>query len=516
MPASTIRPLHPAPRSLSELAASFGLDDRGQDLERIELTGVSISSRDVDQGDLYVAMPGARVHGASFAADAVEQGAVAVVTDERGARLCEEAGVEAPVLVVDEPRLALGELSAWIYRTDPDEPKLYGITGTNGKTSCAYILDAILGQLGVVTGLTTTVERRIGDERVDASLTTPEASELHALIARMQEVGVHAASIEVSAQAVTRHRVDGILFDVVGFINLSHDHLDDYDTFDDYFAAKLELFTPERARRGVVSLDSEWGGRVVEESRIPISTITSRPDVEADWRVVVKKQKGTKTSFDLIAPDGRSISTSIPMPGWFSAANAGLAIAMLVESGYDLGEIAHVLERDGKIDAYVPGRTELISGKKGPRFYLDYGHTPDAFEQTLGALREFTEGRVIMIFGADGDRDTTKRPDMGRIAAELADIVIITDYNPRTEDPAAIRAVLLEAARAAAPGKDIREIPDARLGMREAIALAEEGDTILIAGPGHETTTEVAGEKIHYSARDEARQALREAGWQPR
>lgn len=513
MPAATIRPLHPVPRPLSELAAAFGLDDRDQDLDRIEVTGVSISSRDVDAGDLYVGIPGARVHGAGFAPDAVEQGAVAVVTDEAGAALAAEAGVEVPVLVVDEPRLALGELAAWVYRTDPDEPRLYGVTGTNGKTSVAYILDAILGQLGVVTGLTTTVERRIGEERIDAALTTPEASELHALIARMREVGVHAASIEVSAQAVTRHRVDGLLFDVVGFINLSHDHLDDYPSFDDYFAAKLELFTPERARRGVVSLDSEWGRRIVEEARIPLTTIASRDDVEADWRVRVGRQLGSLTEFSVIAPDGRELATAIPLPGWFSAANAGLAIAMLVESGYDLGEIAHVLERDGAIRAYVPGRTELISGERGPRFFLDYGHTPDAFEQTLGALREFTEGRIIMVFGADGDRDATKRPAMGRIAAELADAVIITDYNPRTEDPEAIRRVLVESARAAAPGKDIREIPDARLGIREAIAMAQEGDTILLAGPGHETYAEVGGRKIEYSARDEARDALREAGW---
>lgn len=513
MPAATIRPLHPLPRPLSELAAAFGLDDREQDLDRIEVTGVSVSSRDVDAGDLYVAIPGARVHGAQFAADAVEHGAVAIVTDEAGLALVRAAGVQAPVLLVEEPRLALGELAGWVYRTDPDEPRLYGVTGTNGKTSCIYILDAILGQLGVVTGLTTTVERRIGEERIEAALTTPEASELHALIARMREVGVHAASIEVSAQAVTRHRIDGLLFDVVGFINLSHDHLDDYASFDDYFAAKLDLFTPEHARRGVVSLDSEWGSRVVEESRIPLTTIASREGVEADWRVEVGEQLGTETRFEVVAPDGRRLATRIPMPGWFSAANAGLAIAMLVESGYDLGEIAHVLERDGGIRAYVPGRTELISGERGPRFFLDYGHTPDAFEQTLGALREFTEGRLIMIFGADGDRDTLKRPAMGRIAAELADVVIITDYNPRTEDPAAIRRVLLGSARAAAPGKDIREIPDARLGIRAAVELAEEGDTILIAGPGHETSNEVAGEHIDYSARDEARNALREAGW---
>ncbi|KAB1660104.1 UDP-N-acetylmuramoyl-L-alanyl-D-glutamate--2,6-diaminopimelate ligase [Pseudoclavibacter chungangensis] len=511
MPAASIRPLHPVPRSLSQLCARFGLD-APDDIDHLEVTGVSISSKDVDAGDLYVGIPGARVHGASFADDARADGAVAVLTDAAGAALAADSGL--PVLVTEDPRAALGEVSAWIYRTDPDVPKLFGVTGTNGKTTVAYILDGLLGQLGVLTGLTTTVERRIGDERIDASLTTPEANELHALIARMREVGVHAASIEVSAQAITRHRVDGLLFDVVGFTNLSHDHLDDYPDFASYFEAKLELFTPERARRGVVSLDSEWGAKLVENTRIPVTTITSKDGVEADWRVIVGGQRGASTTFTLVAPDGRSLDTSIPMPGWFSAANAGLAIVMLVESGYDLDQIGEALERDGGVDAFVPGRLELVSGERGPRLYVDYGHTPDAFEQTLGALREFTTGRLFMIFGADGDRDATKRPDMARIAAELADVVIITDYNPRTEDPEAIRRVLVDAARAARPEGEVLEIADARLGIRRAVELADDGDTILVAGPGHESYTEVAGEKIHYSARDEAREALREAGWQ--
>lgn len=510
MPAASIRPLHPVPRPLSELCARFGLD-APEDIAGLEVTGVSISSSDVDAGDLYVGMPGARRHGADFAAQAAGSGAVAILTDARGAALAEASGL--PVLITEQPRLALGDVAAWVYRSDPEAPRVFGVTGTNGKTSVSYILDGLLGQLGVVTGLTTTVERRIGDERIEAALTTPEASELHALLARMREVGVRAATIEVSAQAVTQHRVDGIEFEVTGFTNLSHDHLDDYASFDEYFAAKLELFTPERSRRGVVSLDSEWGARLVENARVPVTTITAQPGVEADWRVEVGRMHADVTEFSLTAPDGRSISSSIPMPGWFSAANAGLAIVMLAESGYDLEQIGEALERDGGVRAFVPGRMELVSGPSGPRLYVDYGHTPDAFEQILGALRETSEGRVFMIFGADGDRDPSKRPDMARIAAELADVVIITDYNPRTEDPAAIRRVLVDAARAARPDGELHEIPDARAGIRKAVELAGEGDAILIAGPGHETHSEIGGEKIHYSARDEAREALREAGW---
>lgn len=510
MPPVTIRPLHPVPRSLAELAVRFGLDEP-EGIDQLEVTGVAISSQTVTAGDLYVGVPGSKAHGASYAKAAAAAGAVAILTDGKGARLARDSGL--PALVVDSPRQALGEVAGWVYRTDPESPRLFGITGTNGKTTVAYIVDALLRQLGVVTGLSTTVERRIGDERIDASLTTPEASELHALLARMREEGVHAASIEVSAQAVSRHRIDGLLFEVVGFINLSHDHLDDYPDFETYFAAKQDLFTPERARRGVVSLDSEWGSRLVENSRIPITTISSREGAQADWRVEVGKQGAGGARFKLHSPDGRTLATRIPLPGWFNAANAGLGIVMLVESGYDLEQIGEALDRDGGIDAYVPGRLERISGKRGPRLYVDYGHTPDAFRQTLGALRTFTKGRLIMVFGADGDRDASKRPEMASVAAELADAVIITDYNPRTEDPDKIRKVLVKSARKAHPGREIHEIADERAGIRKAVEIADEHDTILIAGPGHEQTTEVGGRKLAYSARDEAREALREAGW---
>jgi UDP-N-acetylmuramoyl-L-alanyl-D-glutamate--2,6-diaminopimelate ligase len=195
------------------------------------------------------------------------------------------------------------------------------------------------------------------------------------------------------------------------------------------------------------------------------------------------------------------------------AANAGLAIVMLVESGYDLDAVAHVLDRDGGIQAYIPGRAERVSGDAGPLFFVDYGHTPDAFEQTLQALRPFTPGKLVMVFGADGDRDTTKRAEMGAIAARLADVVVITDYHPRYEDPASIRASLIAGATAAVPDREIHEVPDPATAIRTAVSLVGEGDTILVAGPGHEDYHEVAGRKIPFSARDDARAALRDSGW---
>ena len=507
---SSLRPEHPVARPLAQLVAEFGLDCRG-DLDAVEVTGAALASSAVEPGDLYVGVPGRNAHGASYATAAAEAGAVAILTDEEGADIAADSGL--PIIVTPDPRAALGAVAAWIHRTDENSATLFGVTGTNGKTSVVYLLYAILGQLGVVAGLTSTAERRIGEKAITSKLTTPEATELHALLARMREEGVRAVAIEVSAQALSRHRVDGIEFDVVGFTNLSHDHLDDYTAMDDYFEAKLELFQPDRARRGVVTVDSDWGRALVEQSRIPVTTLSSSPGSDAEWVLTVDEETLTNTAFTLEGPEGRRLSTSVPLLGAYNAANAALAIVMLVESGYDLEAIGAALERDGGIDAYVPGRTERISGDRGPVVFIDYGHTPDAFLSTLNALRKVTAGRIVMVFGADGDRDTTKRADMGAIAARGSDAVVITDFHPRWEDPAAIRAALLDGARAAVPDLELYEVPDPRAAFRAALALAGEGDVVLYAGPGHEDYQEVAGERIPYSARDDARLALREAGW---
>lgn len=507
---SALRPEHPVPRSLSGLVAEFDLERRG-DIDGLEVTGVSLSSRTVQPGDLYVGVPGQHLHGASFATAAAEAGAVAILTDEEGGRLAAASGL--PILVTPDARAALGSVAAWIYRTNDNPATLFAVTGTNGKTSVVYLLFGILNQLGVVSGLTSTAERRIGDLAVTSALTTPEASELHALLARMNEAEVRAVGIEVSAQALSRYRVDGLVFDIAAFTNLSHDHLDDYPAMDDYFHAKLELFQPDRSRRGVVTVDTEWGRQLADECRIPVTTITNRADVEADWRMRVVAESATHTDFVLDGPDGRRLETRVPLLGWYMAANAALAIVMLVESGFDLHAIQHTLNRDGGIVAFIPGRAERISGDRGPLVYIDYGHSPDAFLNTLAALRKFTPGKLIMLFGADGNRDATKRVDMGMIAARGSDIVVVTDFHPRFEDAASIRAVLLQAAREAVPDGEFYDVASPPAAFRMALSLAHEGDTILYAGPGHEDYHEVHGVKLPYSARNDSRQALRDAGW---
>ncbi len=503
-----LRPEHPLARPLAGLVSEFGLDSVGP-LDGVEITGVTLRSTEVEAGDLYVGIQGLNSHGAQFAVQAAERGAVAVLTDQVGAKLAADSGL--PLVIVESPRTALGDVSAWVYRTNEHPPLMFGITGTNGKTSTAYILEAILKQLGLVTGLSSTAERHIGEVSVVSRLTTPEASEMHALLARMRESEVRAVAVEVSAQALTKNRVDGLMFDVVAFTNLSHDHLDDYVDMDEYFEAKLALFDPERGKRGVVSLDTAWGQKVVDRSRIPVTTISATAGVAGEWNVEILDERASGVEFTLTGPEDRSIRTHVPLIGRHMAANAALAVVMLVESGFELEAIGQAIE-DG-IDAYLPGRTERVSGDRGPSVYVDFGHSPDAFLNTLDAVSKFTTGRVIMVFGADGDRDATKRHEMGRVASEGSDILVITDHHPRFEDPESIRATLIEGANLAEHQAELHEVSPPEKAIRVAVALAQEGDSILWAGPGHQDYRDIRGERTPYSARAEAREALREAGW---
>src|SRR6478735_2437022 len=457
-----LRPANPPRRQLSELASRFARDTRGE-LQGVAVSGITLATADLRAGEAFVAIRGVNRHGAEFASTAAEKGAVAIVTDAAGADLAADSGL--PVVVVDDPRGQLGDLSAWVYGTRADDglPIPFGTTGTNGKTSVSHLREGILGQLGVVTGLSSTAERHIAGDVIVSRLTTPEASEFHALLALMRERGVEAVAVEVSAQALSRHRVDGLVFDVAGFTNLSHDHLDDYADMREYFEAKLPLFRPDRARRAVISLDSAAGAEVVSRSQVPTVTVGT-PAIAADpaaagaadWVVEVLEERPGGTEFRLASRDGRSLTTVVPVIGRHMAANAGLAIVMILEAGYAWERLVDAL--DGKrIDAYLPGRTELVSGARGPAVYVDFGHSPDAFEKTLAAVRRVTPGKVVMLFGADGDRDATKRHDMGRTGVNGSDILVITDHHPRHENPDTIRATLLEGARRARPDADIRE-----------------------------------------------------------
>jgi len=507
-----LRPENVVPVELSAFARHFGLQVNPQ--LKINLTGISMNTNDLRQGDLFVAMPGLKAHGAQFVNKAVAAGAVAVVTDAAGQDIIlgEDPNFGLPILLLESPRQRLGELAAYVYgNVAGNLPRIFGTTGTNGKTSTSYLLEALLRQLGEVTGLTSTAERHIAGEVIVSRLTTPESTEMQALIARMRERGVTSVAIEVSAQALSQLRVDGIHFDVVGFTNLSHDHFDDYPDFATYLKAKVALFTPERATRGVVSLDSSFGADFVAASKIPVVTISSNPAVTADWQVTVTEQTTTHTGFELDGPNGEHIESHVPLIGAHMAANGALAIVMAIEAGFDWRLVADRVASG--ISAYLPGRTELVSRATGPAVYVDFGHSPDAFLHTLRSLREVTTGRLFMVFGADGDRDASKRPDMARVAAENADVVVITDHHPRFENPVTIRRALLDAAKSARPEGELYEVSPPEQAIRKAVAMAKPGDAILWAGPGHQDYRDIQGKRTPYSARAEARAALKENGW---
>ncbi|WP_186307701.1 Mur ligase family protein [Microbacterium sp. 1.5R] len=513
-----LRPANPPRRELSALASRFAEEVHG-DAEGVSLTGITLATADLRPGEAFVAIQGVNRHGAEFAATAAEKGAVAIITDAGGAEVAASTGL--PVLVVADPRGILGDLSAWVYGTGAGDPLplLFGTTGTNGKTSVSHLLEGILDQLGVVTGLSSTAERHIAGEVIVSRLTTPEASEMHALLALMRERRVEAVAVEVSAQALSRHRVDGIRFDVAGFTNLSHDHLDDYADMEEYFEAKLPLFRPDRAVRGVVCVDSLSGATVVERAEIPVVTVGTpaiaadpAASARADWVVSVDDERASGTTFTMTGPAG-TLTTTVPVIGPHMAANAALAIVMLLEGGYEWDRIVAALGRDGGISAHLPGRTQLVSGDRGPAVFVDFGHSPDAFEKTLAAVRRVTPGRVLMLFGADGDRDASKRYDMARTAVEGSDILVVTDHHPRFEDPDSIRSTLVAGARTARPDAEIHEFSPPERAIEAAVAMVGEGDAILWAGPGHQDYRDIRGVRTPYSARELARRALKAAGW---
>ncbi len=504
-----LRPDFVKPISITDFASHFGLQ-LSPEYSDVTVTGISMNTGDLRPGDLFVAMPGKKTHGAMFISKAIELGAVAVVTDSAGKDLIGETAI--PLMVLELPREHLGELAAYVYgNTVGNVPTLFATTGTNGKTSTTYLLEAILRQLGRTTGLTSTAERHIAGEIIVSRLTTPESPEMQALVARMRERGVTDVAIEVSAQALTQLRVDGLHFDVAGFTNLSHDHFDDYGGFEPYLKAKAALFTKSRSKQAVICLDTEYGNKIVELSEVPVVTIASSDSIAAEWHVAVLEELPGITKFKLTGPNEQVLQSSVPIIGAHMAANAGLAIVMAITAGYSFTEIKNAIANG--IDAYLPGRTELVSPAGAPAVYVDFGHSPDAFLNTLAAVRKVTSGKVLMLFGADGDRDPSKREDMAKVAAAGCDILVITDHHPRFEDPASIRKTLVEAAKAFRPELQIIEVSPPEAAIRAAVKLVSPGDSILWAGPGHQDYRDIEGVRTPYSARSEARKALTEAGY---
>jgi UDP-N-acetylmuramoyl-L-alanyl-D-glutamate--2,6-diaminopimelate ligase len=482
-----LRPDSPTPRPLEDLLGTVpGLAVQGS-LAGVLVTGCTHDSRAVRPGDLYAALPGAHAHGADFADEARRAGAVAVLTDPPGA-----ARVEGlPLLVADTPRSVLGAVASWVHGDPSAALTVLGVTGTNGKTTTAFFVEAGLRAAGHRTALLGTVMTRIGDEALASERTTPEATDLHALFAVMRERGVTAVAMEVSSHALAYGRVDGVRFDTSVFTNLSQDHLDFHADMEEYFQAKASLFTPERSRRGVVNADDEAGRRLLASPRIPLTAYGDQSGLRA--ADVALGPAGS--AFTFVGP-GFALPASLQVPGAFNVSNALGALACLVTAGVPVEDaVRGIAGLPG-----VPGRMERVDAGQPFTALVDYAHTPEAVASLLRTVRDVTPGRVIVVLGCGGDRDRGKRPLMGKAAVEGADVAVFTSDNPRGEDPLVILAEMDQ------PGALVE--PDRRAAIALAVAQAQPGDAVVVAGKGHEPGQEVDGVVTPFDDRVVLREAL--------
>ncbi|MEN0137110.1 MAG: UDP-N-acetylmuramoyl-L-alanyl-D-glutamate--2,6-diaminopimelate ligase [Rhodococcus sp. (in: high G+C Gram-positive bacteria)] len=504
-----LRPAQPVRTTVSALAALAGarVEAPTGTAEHVVVTGVDLRAQGIVEGDLFAALPGARAHGAEFAADALDRGATAILTDEAGFALVSALGTDAPVLVHDDPRGVLGELSATIYGRPSEKMQVIGITGTSGKTTTSYLVEGALNAAGRTTGLVGTIETRMSGRRVPSALTTPEAPQLHALFAVMLEQGIDTVVMEVSSHALSLGRVDGVRFDVGAFTNLSQDHLDFHRDFEDYFAAKARLFAADssvHAQHAVICVDDVWGRRMAEVARGAhsiVTTVATTPETDgAVWTAGPARvsASGSQT-FALTTAEGTTLDVELRLPGQYNVANASLAVALCAALGVDPRDaVAGIAGVD------VPGRVQRIDRGQDFLAVVDYAHKPAAVEAVIATLREQARGRVAVVVGAGGDRDAGKRPLMGAAAARGADLLIITDDNPRTEDPATIRAAIREGALGVPESErgQVWEVADRAKAIADAVGWAQAGDVVLVAGKGHEIGQEIHGVKYPFDDRD--------------
>ncbi|MBP2369313.1 UDP-N-acetylmuramoyl-L-alanyl-D-glutamate--2,6-diaminopimelate ligase [Pseudonocardia parietis] len=483
------------------------------------VTGATLRAASVRPGDLFAALPGSRAHGADFAAQALAGGAAAILTDPDGADRAEIRHSRLPVLVHPNPREVLGPVSAAVYGEPTARLRVLGVTGTSGKTTVGHLLEAGLTAAGRSAGLLGTVRTRVrvpGHEprALPSAFTTPEAPDLQALFAVMVEAGVTDVAMEVSSHALALGRVGGSRFAVGAFTNLSQDHLDFHSTMTDYFEAKARLFGGggggvEAARHGVVCVDDEWG-RQLATRRPDAVTVSSDPaGPPASWTVrdLAAHPDGTQT-FTAIGPDGLAQPVTLALPGLYNVANALVALACLDADG-----IPPSVAAEGFARLSVPGRMQRVDAGQPWLAVVDYAHKPAAVAALLDALRAQIRphARVITVLGCGGDRDTGKRPLMGAAATLRSDLLVVTDDNPRSEEPAVIRRAMLDGALHEPARGDVIEISDRRSAIVYAVRSARPGDAVVIAGKGHETGQEVHGVKYPFDDADELVMAIRAA-----
>ncbi len=503
-----LRPNSGVGARLPALAAQIGAvlagsSDHRASVPDVAVTGVTLRAQDVLPGDLFAALTGSSTHGARYAAEAIERGAVAVLTDVAGVTEMGAQAAAVPILVHPAPRSVLGGLAATVYGNPSEAITVVGITGTSGKTTTTYLVESGLRAAGRTAGLIGTIGIRIDGNDIPSTLTTPEAPALQAMLAAMAERGVDTVVMEVSSHALALGRVDGTRFAVGGFTNLSRDHLDFHPSMADYFEAKAVLFdpgSPLRARTVVVCTDDDAGRAMAARAGDAITV--SAADRPAHWRASDVSPMGAGgQQFTVIDPAGVQHRVGIRLPGHYNVANCLVALAILDAVGVSPEQAS-----PGLLETRVPGRMEEIDCGQDFLALVDYAHKPGALRAVLTTLAR-PGRRLAVVFGAGGERDPGKRAPMGATAAELADLVVVTDDNPRGEDPAVIRREILAGA-AESGGAEVVEIADRREAIGHAVDWARPGDAVLIAGKGHETGQRRAGQTRPFDDRVELAAAL--------
>ncbi len=461
-----------------------------------EVTGISSDSRQVKPGVVFFALAGTKADGAVYAADAAARGAAAIVTG-KGSNV---AGLSVPVLSVDDPRLALALSAARYFGGQPQT--MVAVTGTSGKTSVAAFTRQIWEQAGYAAASIGTTGVVAPGRNEYGSLTTPDPVALHQLLRELADAGVTHASMEASSHGLDQRRLDGVRLAAGGFTNLGRDHMDYHPTIEDYHRAKLRLFDTllPKGAPAVIFADDPWSAPTVHAARaagLEVLSVGRHGDFLKLKRVEHERHRQRAE----VEADGVLYEIDLPLAGDFQISNALVSAGLAISTGTPVAKALIALE---KLKG-APGRLDLVgTTTNGAPVYVDYAHKPDALENVLASVRPFTTGRVIVVFGCGGDRDRGKRPIMGEIATRLADVVIVTDDNPRSEVPATIRAAIL----AAAPGAI--EIGDRRQAIHEAVAMLHAGDTLIVAGKGHEEGQTIGTETLHFSDHEEVRSALRE------
>jgi UDP-N-acetylmuramoyl-L-alanyl-D-glutamate--2,6-diaminopimelate ligase len=480
----------------SALTSGIAVQTSGIDAH---VTGVTHCAGAVKPGFVYVALVGARADGHDFIGEAVTRGAGGIVTSRPVALPPHIAWA-----VVADGRLALAELAARFFGYPARSLRVIGVTGTNGKTTTTYLIKSILRQAGKSVGLIGTVQAEVGDQVLPVKFTTPEAPELQELLRKMADMGASHAVMEVSSHALTMRRVASVDYSTAVFTNLTQDHLDFHGTMENYFHAKAKLFAEPQARAGktaVVNVDDTYGERLTKLCRGQVLSfgLVQKADISA----AAIRSSARGSAFNLLTPWGER-EVTIVTPGRHNIYNALAAAGASLTEGAGLGDVERGLRLAG-----VPGRLEPIDEGQQFAVLVDYAHTPDGLENVLQAAKSFAQGKIILVFGCGGDRDRGKRPLMGEIACRHADIVIITSDNPRSEDPLDIIADILAGISRSERDDGLKVEPDRRKAIALAIALAEQGDVVLIAGKGHETTQTTRAGVAHFDDREEARIALR-------